>query len=132
MCAKAAVAAAPCCFRNVDRGPLRPWLSLNRRWRPCRSRDDFAVPVIPPRPSMRRACARAMGRRFRSPRTDSELWRYDGADCAVFFFLYREGDAMRIRYTESMPRGMGYVRRSQMRGKPQRAPRRDVLAFSFQ
>jgi len=37
---------------------------------------------------------------------DSELWRYDGADCVVFFFLYREGDALRIRYTESMPRGM--------------------------
>jgi hypothetical protein len=36
---------------------------------------------------------------------DSELWRYDGADCAVFFFLYREGDALRIRYSESMPRG---------------------------
>jgi hypothetical protein len=36
---------------------------------------------------------------------DSELWRYDGADCAVFFFLYREGDVLRIRYTESMPRG---------------------------
>lgn len=36
---------------------------------------------------------------------DSELWRYDGSDCAVFFFFYREGDTLRIRYTESMPRG---------------------------
>ena len=35
----------------------------------------------------------------------SELWRYDGANCAVFFFLYREGGALRIRYAESMPRG---------------------------
>jgi hypothetical protein len=36
---------------------------------------------------------------------DSELWRYDGRNCAAFFFLYREGDAMRIRYTETNPRG---------------------------
>jgi hypothetical protein len=36
---------------------------------------------------------------------DSELWRYDGKNCAVFFFLYREGDLMRIRYTETNPRG---------------------------
>src|SRR5712671_6071157 len=32
---------------------------------------------------------------------DSELWRYDGKNCAVFFFLYREGVLMRIRYTET-------------------------------
>jgi len=37
---------------------------------------------------------------------ESELWRYDGADCAAFFFLYREGNVLKIRYTETMPRGM--------------------------
>jgi hypothetical protein len=37
---------------------------------------------------------------------DSELWRYDGQQCAVFFFLYREGDAFRVRYSETLPRGM--------------------------
>jgi hypothetical protein len=37
---------------------------------------------------------------------DSELWRYDGANCAAFFFLYREGDALKLRYSETMPRGM--------------------------
>ncbi|HXJ02059.1 MAG TPA: hypothetical protein VNH44_12625 [Micropepsaceae bacterium] len=37
---------------------------------------------------------------------ESELWRYDGAHCAAFFFLYREGDVLKLRYTETMPRGM--------------------------
>ena len=37
--------------------------------------------------------------------TDSELWRYDSRSCAVFFFLYREGNQLRIRYTETNPRG---------------------------
>ncbi len=36
---------------------------------------------------------------------DSELWRYDGANCAAFFFLYREGEALKLRYAETMPRG---------------------------
>ena len=37
--------------------------------------------------------------------TDSELWRYDAPGCAAFFFLYRDGDALRLRYTETNPRG---------------------------
>ena len=37
---------------------------------------------------------------------DTELWRYDGAACAMFFFLYREGDSLKIRYSESLLRGM--------------------------
>ena len=36
---------------------------------------------------------------------ESELWRYDGADCAAFFFLYREGDVLKLRFSETMPRG---------------------------
>jgi hypothetical protein len=38
--------------------------------------------------------------------TDSELWRYDGQNCAMFFFLYRDGDVLKVRYFETMPRGM--------------------------
>jgi hypothetical protein len=38
---------------------------------------------------------------------DSELWRYDGQSCAVFVFLYRDGDVLKVRYFETMPRGMG-------------------------
>jgi len=37
--------------------------------------------------------------------TGSELWRYDAKSCAVFFFLYREANELRIRYTETNPRG---------------------------
>jgi hypothetical protein len=64
------------------------------------------VPVMPPPP----VDAASLRARYGPPdfvrrEPDSELWRYDGDDCAVFFFLYREGDALRIRYTESMPRG---------------------------
>jgi hypothetical protein len=36
---------------------------------------------------------------------NSELWRYDAGACAVFFFLYRDGSALRIRYVETEPRG---------------------------
>jgi hypothetical protein len=65
-----------------------------------------AVPVMPPPP----VDADSLRARYGLPdfvrrESESELWRYDGADCAVFFFLYREGDALRIRYAESMPRG---------------------------
>jgi hypothetical protein len=38
---------------------------------------------------------------------DSELWRYDVGRCAVFFFLYRSGNALTLRYVETMPEGMG-------------------------
>jgi len=37
---------------------------------------------------------------------DSELWRYDGRNCATFFFLYRDGGMLKLRYLETMPRGM--------------------------
>jgi hypothetical protein len=37
--------------------------------------------------------------------TESQLWRYDGADCALFFFLYREADAYRLRHAETNPAG---------------------------
>jgi hypothetical protein len=64
------------------------------------------VPVAPPPP----VDATSLRARYGPPdfvrrEPNSELWRYDGADCAVFFFLYQEGNALRIRYTESMPRG---------------------------
>ena len=36
---------------------------------------------------------------------DSELWRYDGMNCAAFFFLYPEDGTYRIRRTETTPRG---------------------------
>jgi hypothetical protein len=36
---------------------------------------------------------------------ESELWRYDAKDCTAFFFLYRDGAVMRLRYIETAPRG---------------------------
>jgi len=36
---------------------------------------------------------------------ESELWRYDAQNCTAFFFLYRDGAVMRLRYIETAPRG---------------------------
>src|SRR5688500_9199915 len=36
---------------------------------------------------------------------NSELWRYDGANCALFMFLYRESDSLQLRHMETLPRG---------------------------
>jgi len=37
----------------------------------------------------------------------SELWRYDGTGCALFFFLYREADNLILRHAETNPSGDG-------------------------
>ena len=37
---------------------------------------------------------------------DSELWRYDSGRCAVFFFLSRTGNELRLRYIDTLPRSM--------------------------
>ena len=38
---------------------------------------------------------------------DSELWRYDGENCAAFFFLYTVDGLLRVRFVETLPRGSG-------------------------
>jgi hypothetical protein len=35
----------------------------------------------------------------------SQLWRYDGASCKAFFFLYSEGSSLAVRHVETLPRG---------------------------
>lgn len=35
----------------------------------------------------------------------SEMWRYDGAACRAFFFLYGEGKDSVVRHVETLPRG---------------------------
>jgi hypothetical protein len=35
----------------------------------------------------------------------TEMWRYDGAACKAFFFLYSDGTAMVVRHVETLPRG---------------------------
>jgi hypothetical protein len=34
----------------------------------------------------------------------SEMWRYDGAACRAFFFLYGEGNSRIVRHVETLPR----------------------------
>jgi hypothetical protein len=33
------------------------------------------------------------------------MWRYDGAACKVFFFLYPYAGALLVRHVETLPRG---------------------------
>jgi hypothetical protein len=67
------------------------------------------LPIAPPPPPP--TDAQSLRARYGAPdfvrqESGSELWRYDGDKCAVFFFLYREGDALKLRYSETLPRGM--------------------------
>ncbi len=34
---------------------------------------------------------------------DAEMWRYDGAACRAFFFLYPQGHALVVRHVETVP-----------------------------
>jgi len=34
----------------------------------------------------------------------SELWRYDGAGCKAFFFLYPQNGALSVQHVETVPR----------------------------
>ncbi len=36
---------------------------------------------------------------------ESQLWRYDGSDCSLFVFLYRESEAYVLRHAETDPPG---------------------------
>ena len=35
----------------------------------------------------------------------TEMWRYDGAGCRAFFFLYPQGDSQIVRHVETIPQG---------------------------
>lgn len=37
---------------------------------------------------------------------ESQLWRYDGADCALFLFLYLESENYVLRHAETDPPGL--------------------------
>jgi hypothetical protein len=36
----------------------------------------------------------------------SEMWRYDGASCRAFFFLYGDDNNRLVRHVETLPRGL--------------------------
>jgi hypothetical protein len=70
--------------------------------------------VLPPQPppSPPRRNAADLRAEFGAPdfvrkETDSELWRYDGANCALFALLYRENDDYLVRRLETLPAGNG-------------------------
>ena len=63
--------------------------------------------AMPPAPSD----AQSLRARYGTPdfirrEMDTELWRYDAEACSIFFFLYRDGDVLKLRYSETTPRGM--------------------------
>jgi hypothetical protein len=53
-----------------------------------------------------------------------ELWRYDGAACKAFFFLYPDGGALSVRHVETVPRpsdaaaDVGCLNQLRVGGKP--------------
>jgi hypothetical protein len=68
------------------------------------------MPMLPP-PRPASTDAQSLRARYGAPdfirrEMETELWRYDGAACSIFFFLYREGDVLKLRYSETTPRGV--------------------------
>ena len=77
---------------------------------PVAMQEAIQPPPPPPAPPPPLTDAQSLRAAYGAPdfvrkEMDSELWRYDGRNCAAFFFLYREGQQMRIRYSETNPRG---------------------------
>jgi len=74
--------------------------------------DHVALPPAPPRGEPHATAgmsADALKAAYGVPaftRVDGEaqLWRYDGAACRAFFFLYPEDGALSVRHVETVPR----------------------------
>jgi hypothetical protein len=53
-----------------------------------------------------------------------EMWRYDGAACKAFFFLYPQGTVLSVRHVETVPRpsdaaaDVGCLNQMRVGGKP--------------
>ena len=95
--------------RPAAPGPLVP-VPANMAVPPIPPVASIAPPPIAPPPPPP-TDAESLRARYGMPdfvrhESDSELWRYDGDKCSAFFFLYRDGDAFKIRYSETLPRGM--------------------------
>ena len=92
---------AACATRPVLRPPPQP------------SPPRVAVPPSPPPgepPDIAGLHSTQLRELFGTPtfvRKDgaAEMWRYDGAGCKAFFFLYPFADAMLVRHAETLPRG---------------------------
>lgn len=74
--------------------------------------SHVALPPVPPPgepPGAVGLSAAALKLSFGAPQFtrkdgDTELWRYDGASCHAFFFLYPDGSVLTVRHVETMPR----------------------------
>jgi hypothetical protein len=74
--------------------------------------DRVPLPAAPPPgepPSTEGMSAASLKLAFGAPaftRKDggTELWRYDGASCRAFFFLYPEANGLVVRHVETSPR----------------------------
>lgn len=77
-------------------------------------RSPEAIPSAPPRGEPRNylgmtaaALRQAMGApAFARQDGVTEMWRYDGAACRAFFFLYDAQNSKVVRHVETLPRGI--------------------------
>jgi hypothetical protein len=70
---------------------------------PAQPRDGTAPPVIGANEALIRAEYGAPD--FVREETESQLWRYDGGECALFVFLYLEAGTYVMRHAETDPPG---------------------------
>ena len=91
-------------------GPDRPVPNLI----PPTAVPDEANAAMPPPPGADESYLRAEYGQpdFVRDEDDSQLWRYDGSDCALFVFLYRESDppdsidSYVLRHAQTNPPGV--------------------------
>src|SRR3954466_5919057 len=77
----------------------------------CESTQQASLPTPPPMGEPGNIAGMDAGRirvAFGAPqfvRKDgpAEMWRYDGASCKAFFFLYPNGSSMAVRHVETLP-----------------------------
>jgi hypothetical protein len=81
----------------------------------CASRPLTPITSLPPPPSGEPSgliglSAQDLRGSFGTPtfvrkENGAEMWRYDGAGCRAFFFLYPQGDSRIVGHVETIPRG---------------------------
>jgi hypothetical protein len=80
----------------------------------CANRPPAPIVSLPPPPSGEPSgliglSAQDLRGSFGAPtfvrkENGTEMWRYDGADCHAFFFLYPQGESHAVRHVETVPR----------------------------
>ncbi len=90
----------------VNAAPVAPAPRAQPRAQTAIAPSIPAIPPAPPAPPRDEAGVRAA---FGEPRlvrkeAQSEMWRYDGVNCALFVFLYRENETILVRHMETLPK----------------------------